>query len=50
MLRDLVPADLIKLMGSSDWKKVITAAHGQDSGKFIFVPFSFVVVVVGSVY
>lgn len=32
MLRDLVPADLIKLMGSSDWKKVITAAHAQDSG------------------
>jgi len=32
MLRDLVPADLVKLMGSSDWKKVITIAHAQDSG------------------
>lgn len=33
MLRDLVPADLVKLMGSSDWKKVITIAHAQDSGR-----------------
>jgi myosin-7 len=32
MLRDLVPSDLIKLMGSSDWKKAIAAAHVQDSG------------------
>lgn len=33
MLRDLVPADLIKLLGSSDWKKTIAAAHAQDSGR-----------------
>ncbi|XP_046447605.1 myosin-VIIa-like isoform X1 [Daphnia pulex] len=32
MLRDLVPADLIKLLGNNDWKKTITAAHAQDSG------------------
>uniref|UniRef100_A0A0P6FXT3 Unconventional myosin-X n=1 Tax=Daphnia magna TaxID=35525 RepID=A0A0P6FXT3_9CRUS len=32
MLRDLVPADLIKLLGNNDWKKCITAAHAQDSG------------------
>lgn len=36
MLRDLVPADLIKLLGSSDWKKAITAAHTQDSGSVLF--------------
>ena len=33
MLRDLVPADLIKLMGTNDWKKTIMTAHAQDSGK-----------------
>jgi len=32
MLRDLVPADLIKLMGTNDWKKTIMTAHAQDSG------------------
>ena len=33
MLRDLVPADLIKLMGTNDWKKTSMTAHAQDSGK-----------------
>lgn len=32
MLRDLVPSDLVKLMGSNDWKKAISATHGQDTG------------------
>jgi len=32
LLRDLVPIDLIKLLSTSDWKKVISAAHAADSG------------------
>jgi len=31
-LRDLVPIDLIKLLSTSEWKKVISAAHAADSG------------------
>merc|ERR1712071_593702 len=32
LLRDLIPADLIKLLSSNDWKKAIAAAHALDSG------------------
>lgn len=35
-LRDLVPIDLIKLLSTSEWKKVISAAHAADSGKSPF--------------
>ncbi|CAK1602792.1 unnamed protein product [Parnassius mnemosyne] len=32
MLRELVPADLIKLQSSADWKRAIVASYNQDSG------------------
>ncbi|XP_050670473.1 myosin-VIIa [Leptidea sinapis] len=32
MIRELVPADLIKLQSSADWKRAIVAAYNQDAG------------------
>lgn len=32
MLRELVPADLIKLQSSADWKRAIVASYNQDAG------------------
>ncbi|GBP20574.1 Myosin-VIIa [Eumeta japonica] len=32
MLRELIPADLIKLQSSTDWKRAIVAAYNQDAG------------------
>lgn len=32
MLRELIPADLLKVQSSVDWKRTITAAYNQDTG------------------
>ncbi|KAJ2953874.1 hypothetical protein O0L34_g1502 [Tuta absoluta] len=32
MLRELVPADVIKLQSNTDWKRAIVACYNQDSG------------------
>ncbi|CAG9097903.1 unnamed protein product [Plutella xylostella] len=32
MLRELIPADLIKLQSSADWKRSIVASYNQDAG------------------
>lgn len=32
MLRELVPADLIKIQNAADWKRSIVAAYNQDAG------------------
>lgn len=32
MLRELIPADLVKLQSSSDWKRAIVASYNQDAG------------------
>ena len=32
LLRELVPADLIKAHSSSEWKRSIVAAYNQDAG------------------
>lgn len=32
MLRELVPSDLIKLQGSTEWKRAIVSAYNQDGG------------------
>ncbi|CAH2067349.1 unnamed protein product, partial [Iphiclides podalirius] len=32
MIRELVPADLIKLQSSADWKRAIVASYNQDAG------------------
>ncbi|XP_041979694.1 myosin-VIIa [Aricia agestis] len=32
MLRELIPADLIKLQSSADWKRAIVASFNQDAG------------------
>ncbi|XP_034827746.1 myosin-VIIa isoform X2 [Maniola hyperantus] len=32
MIRELVPADLIKLQSSADWKRAIVASFNQDAG------------------
>nr|CAD7413761.1 unnamed protein product [Timema poppensis] len=32
MLRELVPADLIKIQNATDWKRSIVAAYNQDAG------------------
>ncbi|XP_047987945.1 myosin-VIIa isoform X2 [Leguminivora glycinivorella] len=32
MLRELIPADLIKLQSSADWKRAIVASYNQDAG------------------
>lgn len=32
MVRELVPSDLHKIQGSSDWKRSIVAAYNQDAG------------------
>lgn len=32
MIRELVPSDLHKMQGSSDWKRSIVAAYNQDAG------------------
>uniref|UniRef100_A0A1B6ETW6 Myosin-VIIa n=3 Tax=Proconiini TaxID=565685 RepID=A0A1B6ETW6_9HEMI len=32
MLRELVPADLLKIQSSADWKRAIVASYNQDAG------------------
>ena len=32
MLREMLPADLVKAQGSSEWKRSIVAAYNQDGG------------------
>lgn len=32
MLRELVPADLVKVQNANDWKRAIVAAYNQDAG------------------
>ncbi|XP_049887223.1 myosin-VIIa isoform X2 [Pectinophora gossypiella] len=32
MLRELIPADLIKMQSSADWKRAIVASYNQDAG------------------
>lgn len=32
MLRELIPADLVKLQNANDWKRLIVAAYNQDGG------------------
>lgn len=32
MLRELIPADLIKLQSSADWKRAIVASYNTDAG------------------
>ncbi|CAH0602905.1 unnamed protein product [Chrysodeixis includens] len=32
MLRELIPADLIKLQSSADWKRAVVASYNQDAG------------------
>ncbi|KAI8428235.1 hypothetical protein MSG28_002457 [Choristoneura fumiferana] len=32
MLRELIPADLVKLQSSADWKRAIVASYNQDAG------------------
>ena len=39
MLRELVPADLLKIQNANDWKRSIVAAYNQDAGKFIYLKF-----------
>lgn len=33
MLRELVPADLVKVQSANDWKRAIVAAYNQDAGR-----------------
>lgn len=33
MLRELVPADLVKVQSANDWKRSIVAAYNQDAGR-----------------
>lgn len=39
MLRELVPADLLKIQNANDWKRSIVAAYNQDAGKLFFLNF-----------
>ncbi|KOB75157.1 Myosin-VIIa [Operophtera brumata] len=32
MLRELIPADLVKMQSSADWKRAIVASYNQDAG------------------
>lgn len=32
MLRELIPADLVKVQSANDWKRSIVAAYNQDAG------------------
>jgi myosin-7 len=32
MLRELIPADLVKVQSANDWKRAIVAAYNQDAG------------------
>lgn len=32
MIRELVPADLVKVQSTNDWKRQIVAAYNHDSG------------------
>jgi myosin VIIa len=33
MVRELVPADLLKVQNAADWKRSIVASYNQDAGK-----------------
>lgn len=35
MVRELVPADMIKMQSSSEWKRAIVAAYNSDAGMLI---------------
>jgi hypothetical protein len=39
MLRELVPADLLKIQNANDWKRSIVAAYNQDAGKLLYLKF-----------
>jgi len=39
MLRELVPADLLKIQNANDWKRCIVAAYNQDAGKLLYLKF-----------
>jgi hypothetical protein len=39
MLRELVPADLLKIQNANDWKRSIVAAYNQDAGKLLSLKF-----------
>lgn len=32
MLRELIPADLVKVQSANEWKRSIIAAYNQDAG------------------
>lgn len=32
LLRDLVPSDLVKIQGTSEWKRTISTMYTQDAG------------------
>lgn len=34
MVRELVPADMIKMQSSSEWKRAIVAAYNNDAGMY----------------
>lgn len=34
MVRELVPADMIKMQSSSEWKRAIVAAYNSDAGMY----------------
>lgn len=35
MLKELIPANLIKVQNANDWKKSITISHDQERGKIL---------------
>jgi len=37
MLRELVPADLLKIQNANDWKRSIVVAYNQDAGKLLYL-------------
>jgi hypothetical protein len=41
MLRELVPADLLKIQNANDWKRSIVAAYNQDAGKLLYLKFCY---------
>ena len=41
MLRELVPADLLKIQNANDWKRSIVAAYNQDAGEHVIFSSNF---------
>jgi hypothetical protein len=46
MLRELVPADLLKIQNANDWKRSIVAAYNQDAGVLLYLKFCCFVILV----